>query len=101
MMFSGLRGAIAFALAIRNTVGGLKTILAPQLFTRQVNESRQMILSTTLLIVIVTVIVNGGSTMSVLSWLGVPTGVLEDPGASFQMPVFSVQTVMLPSCRRE
>ena len=81
MMFSGLRGAIAFALAIRNTVGGLKTILAPQLFTRQVNESRQMILSTTLLIVIVTVIVNGGSTMSVLSWLGVPTGVLEDPGA--------------------
>jgi len=39
-----------------------------------------MILSTTLLIVIVTVIVNGGSTMSVLSWLGVPTGVLEDPG---------------------
>ena len=39
-----------------------------------------MILSTTLLIVIITVIVNGGSTMSVLSWLGVPTGVLEDPG---------------------
>jgi sodium/hydrogen exchanger-like protein 6/7 len=64
MMFSGLRGAIAFALAIRNTV----------------TESRQMILSTTLLIVIVTVIVNGGSTMSVLTWLGVPTGVLEDPG---------------------
>ena len=49
----------------------------------QVNESRQMILSTTLLIVIVTVIVNGGSTMSVLSWLGVPTGVLEDPGALY------------------
>jgi len=64
MMFSGLRGAIAFALAIRNTV----------------TESRQMILSTTLLIVIITVIVNGGSTMSVLAWLGVPTGVLEDPG---------------------
>lgn len=64
MMFAGLRGAIAFALAIRNTV----------------TESRQMILSTTLLIVIITVIVNGGSTMSVLGWLGVPTGVLEDPG---------------------
>merc|ERR1719422_784466 len=62
MMFSGLRGAIAFALAIRNTV----------------TESRQMILSTTLLIVIITVIVNGGSTMAVLNWLGVPTGVLED-----------------------
>merc|ERR1712106_94643 len=62
MMFSGLRGAIAFALAIRNTI----------------SESRQMILSTTLLIVIVTVIVNGGSTLSVLNWLGVPIGVSED-----------------------
>jgi len=62
MMFSGLRGAIAFALAIRNTV----------------SEGRQIILSTTLLIVIVTVIVNGGSTNAVLNWLGVPTGVLED-----------------------
>lgn len=66
MMFSGLRGAIAFALAIRNTI----------------SESRQMILSTTLLIVILTVIVNGGSTMAVLNWLGVPTGVLEDQAES-------------------
>merc|ERR1712106_526290 len=48
MMFSGLRGAIAFALAIRNTL----------------SEGRQMILSTTLVIVIVTVIINGGSTLS-------------------------------------
>jgi len=64
MMFSGLRGAIAFALAIRNTL----------------TEGRQMILSTTLLIVIITVIVNGGSTITVLQWLGIPTGVLEDPG---------------------
>jgi len=64
MMFSGLRGAIAFALAIRNTV----------------TEGKQMILSTTLLIVIVTVIINGGSTITVLQWLGIPTGVLEDPG---------------------
>jgi len=62
MMFSGLRGAIAFALAIRNTI----------------TESRQMILSTTLLIVIITVIINGGSANSVLKWLGIPTGVLED-----------------------
>jgi len=66
MMFSGLRGAIAFALAIRNTL----------------TEGRQMILSTTLIIVIVTVIINGGSTMPVLNWLGIPTGILEDPGES-------------------
>ena len=57
-MFSGLRGAIAFALAIKNTV----------------TESRQLILSTTLVIVIVTVIFNGGMTFSVLSWLGIPIG---------------------------
>ena len=58
MMFSGLRGAIAFALAIRNTL----------------TESRQLILSTTLIIVIVTVIFNGGMTISVLSWLDIPVG---------------------------
>jgi len=58
MFLSGLRGAIAFALAIRNTIA----------------ESRQMILSTTILIVIVTVVVNGGSTMSLLKWLGIPVG---------------------------
>ena len=58
MVFSGLRGAIAFALAIRNTL----------------TESRQLILSTTLIIVIVTVIFNGGMTVSVLSWLKIPTG---------------------------
>ena len=58
MVFSGLRGAIAFALAIRNTL----------------TESRQLILSTTLIIVIVTVIFNGGMTISVLSWLKIPTG---------------------------
>ena len=62
MMFSGLRGAIAFALAIRNTI----------------TESRQMILSTTLLIVISTVIFNGGWSMSVLKYLGIPTGLHED-----------------------
>ena len=56
LFLSGLRGAIAFALAISNTL----------------SESRQMILSTTLLIVVITVIICGGSTMSLLTWLGIP-----------------------------
>lgn len=60
MMFSGLRGAIAFALAIRNTL----------------TEGRQVVLSTTLVIVIVTVIVNGGMTFSVLNWLGIEMGMI-------------------------
>ena len=42
--FAGLRGAIAFALAIRNTE----------------TEIRQLIFTTTLMIVIVTVFINGG-----------------------------------------
>ena len=58
LFLSGLRGAIAFALSISNTL----------------SESRQMILSTTLLIVVITVIVCGGSTMSLLTWLGIPLG---------------------------
>ena len=37
-----------------------------------------MILSTTLLIVISTVIINGGCSMAVLKYLGIPTGLLED-----------------------
>lgn len=66
MLFvSGLRGAIAFALAIRNTL----------------TEARQMILTTTLLIVIVTVVVFGGSTMSMLTWLGIPLGVNDNENA--------------------
>merc|ERR1719273_3019077 len=58
LFLSGLRGAIAFALSISNTL----------------SESRQMILSTTLLIVVITVIICGGSTMSLLTWLGIPLG---------------------------
>ena len=58
LFLSGLRGAIAFALSISNTL----------------SESRQMILSTTLLIVVITVIVCGGSTMSLLTWLGISVG---------------------------
>lgn len=53
---SGLRGAIAFGLAIRNTS----------------SDARKSILTTTSLIVIVTVILCGGLTTQVLSWLGIP-----------------------------
>ncbi len=70
LFLSGLRGAIAFALAIRNTL----------------TESRQMILTTTLLIVIVTVAVCGGSTLSLLTWLGIPIGVGEEESAPLASP---------------
>lgn len=49
----GLRGAVAFALAMRNTE----------------SVPRQMMLTSVLIVVLVTVIVNGGATMSVLSFL--------------------------------
>jgi len=53
LMFAGLRGAIAFALAIRNTQ----------------NEERQLIFTTTLIIVMVTVLFCGGFTILVLQCL--------------------------------
>ena len=49
----GLRGAVAFALAMRNTE----------------SVPRQMMLTSVLIVVLITVIVNGGATMSVLSFL--------------------------------
>lgn len=61
MFFSGLRGAIAFALAVRNTV----------------SIPRQMMLTATLVIVIVSVIIFGGLTMPVLTLLGIRSGVDE------------------------
>ncbi|KAK3861528.1 hypothetical protein Pcinc_032517 [Petrolisthes cinctipes] len=62
LFFSGLRGAMAFALAIRNTS----------------SDARKSILTTTSLIVIVTVILCGGLTTQVLSWLGIPVDVEDD-----------------------
>uniref|UniRef100_A0A8C8YIW0 Sodium/hydrogen exchanger n=1 Tax=Prolemur simus TaxID=1328070 RepID=A0A8C8YIW0_PROSS len=53
MMFAGLRGAMAFALAIRDTA----------------TYARQMMFSTTLLIVFFTVWVFGGGTTAMLSYL--------------------------------
>ncbi|XP_061595468.1 sodium/hydrogen exchanger 6-like isoform X2 [Cololabis saira] len=62
MMFAGLRGAIAFALSIRDTA----------------TYARQMMFSTTLLIVFFTVSVCGGGTMPMLSFMHIPVGVDSD-----------------------
>ncbi|KAK6619690.1 hypothetical protein RUM43_012447 [Polyplax serrata] len=62
IIISGLRGAMSFALAIRNTL----------------SEARQAMLTTTSLIVIVTVIVQGGATMQLLTWFNIPVGVEEE-----------------------
>uniref|UniRef100_A0A4W6DWB3 Sodium/hydrogen exchanger n=1 Tax=Lates calcarifer TaxID=8187 RepID=A0A4W6DWB3_LATCA len=73
MMFAGLRGAMAFALAIRDTA----------------TYARQMMFTTTLLIVFFTVWVFGGGTTAMLSWLHIRVGVdpdqdLQPCGDSFQ-----------------
>ncbi|KAF6091504.1 solute carrier family 9 member A7 [Phyllostomus discolor] len=62
MMFSGLRGAMAFALAIRDTA----------------SYARQMMFTTTLLIVFFTVWIVGGGTTPMLSWLNIRVGVDPD-----------------------
>ncbi|KAE8625676.1 hypothetical protein XENTR_v10006359 [Xenopus tropicalis] len=58
LMFSGLRGAMAFALSIRDTA----------------TYSHQMMFSTTLLIVFFTVWFIGGGTTPMLSWLNIRVG---------------------------
>uniref|UniRef100_A0A146M3F2 Sodium/hydrogen exchanger n=2 Tax=Lygus hesperus TaxID=30085 RepID=A0A146M3F2_LYGHE len=65
LFFAGLRGAMSFALAIRNTI----------------SEARQAMLTTTSLIVIFTVIIQGGSTMQLLSIFRIPVGVEEETEA--------------------
>jgi len=64
LFFSGLRGAMAFALAIRNTV----------------SKARQTFLTTTSLIVIISVIFVGGSVSPMLNKFGVPMGVEDEGG---------------------
>lgn len=56
LFFAGLRGAMSFALAIRNTV----------------SDARQTMLTTTSLIVIITVIVQGGASSYLLDLLKIP-----------------------------
>ncbi|KAJ8279178.1 hypothetical protein COCON_G00062440 [Conger conger] len=62
MMFSGLRGAVAFALAVRDTC----------------TVARRTILSTTLMLVFFTVWVLGGATSPMLAWLDIRVGVDPD-----------------------
>ncbi|XP_054400129.1 sodium/hydrogen exchanger 7 isoform X3 [Pongo abelii] len=65
--FTGLRGAMAFALAIRDTA----------------SYARQMMFTTTLLIVFFTVWIIGGGTTPMLSWLNIRVGV-EEPSEEDQ-----------------
>ncbi|PAV58747.1 hypothetical protein WR25_10822 isoform F [Diploscapter pachys] len=58
LLFAGLRGAMAFALAARNTS----------------SENRQVIYATTAAIVLITVIMNGGLTCTVIDILGIKHG---------------------------
>ncbi|XP_019719722.1 sodium/hydrogen exchanger 6-like isoform X1 [Hippocampus comes] len=62
MMFAGLRGAMTFALSIRDTA----------------TYARQMMFSTTLLIVFFTVWICSGGTMPMLSFMSIPVGVDSD-----------------------
>ncbi|NXP51659.1 SL9A9 protein, partial [Heliornis fulica] len=62
MMFSGLRGAIAFSLAIRDTE----------------SQPKQMMFTTALLIVFFTVWVFGGGTTPMLTWLQIRVGIDPD-----------------------
>uniref|UniRef100_A0A672FH33 Sodium/hydrogen exchanger n=1 Tax=Salarias fasciatus TaxID=181472 RepID=A0A672FH33_SALFA len=61
MMFAGLRGAMTFALSIRDTA----------------TYARQMMFSTTLLIVFFTVWICGGGTMPMLSFMSIPSAALD------------------------
>ncbi|XP_058984301.1 sodium/hydrogen exchanger 6 [Musca domestica] len=62
LFFAGLRGAMSFALAIRNTL----------------SEARQTMLTATSLIVIFTVVIQGGAANFFLNWLQIPVGVDEE-----------------------
>ncbi|KFO98770.1 Sodium/hydrogen exchanger 9 [Calypte anna] len=77
MMFSGLRGAIAFALAIRDTE----------------SQPKQMMFTTALLIVFFTVWVFGGGTTPMLTWLQIRVGV--DPDEDLKTEAVSQTTANL------
>nr|XP_006002854.2 PREDICTED: sodium/hydrogen exchanger 9 [Latimeria chalumnae] len=77
MMFSGLRGAIAFALAIRDTG----------------SQTKQMMFTTTLLIVFFTVWVFGGGTTPMLTWLQIRVGVDPDEDLKVESATQIVSTI--------
>ncbi|KHJ99893.1 hypothetical protein OESDEN_00078 [Oesophagostomum dentatum] len=62
LLFAGLRGAMAFALADRNTA----------------TDNRQVICSTTAAVVMVTVFFNGGMTSWMIDYLGIKHGVMNE-----------------------
>lgn len=78
LFFSGMRGAISFALAIRNTI----------------SESRQAMATTTSLIVITTVIIQGGAANFLINWLNIPVGVDDEREALNYQGVRSVSIVL-------
>uniref|UniRef100_A0A670ZDR6 Sodium/hydrogen exchanger n=1 Tax=Pseudonaja textilis TaxID=8673 RepID=A0A670ZDR6_PSETE len=86
MMFAGLRGAMAFALAIRDTA----------------TYARQVMFSTTLLIVFFTVWVFGGGTTPMLSCLHIRVGVDADQdNVVSALPPLSTLTATLLRTRAE
>ncbi|XP_059156900.1 sodium/hydrogen exchanger 6-like isoform X3 [Physella acuta] len=77
MMFSGLRGAMAFALAIRETD----------------SEGKQLMASATIIIVLATVILCGGFTTPMLQWLQIRVGVDENETEMQNMAGDSVRSL--------
>ncbi|XP_037828821.1 sodium/hydrogen exchanger 6 isoform X5 [Lucilia sericata] len=78
LFFAGLRGAMSFALAIRNTI----------------SEARQTMLTATSLIVIFTVVIQGGASNFLLSWLKIPVGVDEETEQLNNYQIHSVYNSM-------
>lgn len=78
LFFAGLRGAMSFALAIRNTV----------------SDARQIMLTCTSLIVITTVIFQGGAANFILNWLKIPVGVEDETEQLTYQSVKSVYSSM-------
>ncbi|KAH8263244.1 hypothetical protein KR044_006439 [Drosophila immigrans] len=82
LFFAGLRGAMSFALAIRNTV----------------SDARQTMLTATSLIVIFTVIIQGGASNFLLNWLKIPVGVDDE---TEQLNNYQVHSVSIKNSKND